>query len=152
MYKHILIPTDGSELSEAAMDRGIALAKALGAKVTAVTVTAPFHVSAFDPDFVTAYKEYIATQSEKYLRTVKDAATASGVTCDLVQIEHEQPYQAIIDTAAKRECDAIVMASHGRRGVAAIVLGSETVKVLTHSAIPVVAVRGKPLGPFLVAS
>ena len=67
MYKHILIPTDGSELSEAAMDHGIALAKALGAKVTAVTVTAPFHVSAFDHDFVTAYKEYTATQAEKYL-------------------------------------------------------------------------------------
>jgi nucleotide-binding universal stress UspA family protein len=152
VYKHILIPTDGSELSEAAMDHGIALAKALGAKVTAVTVTAPFHVSAFDHDFVTAYKEYTATQAEIYLRNVKDAATASGVTCDVVEIEHEQPYQAIIDTAAKRECDAIVMASHGRRGVAAIVLGSETVKVLTHSTIPVVVVRAKPLGPFFVAS
>jgi nucleotide-binding universal stress UspA family protein len=69
-----------------------------------------------------------------------------------VQIEHEQPYQAIIDTAAKRGCDSIVMASHGRRGVAAIILGSETVKVLTHSTIPVIVVRGKALDPFLVAS
>ena len=152
MYKHILIPTDGSELSEAAIDHGIALAKALGAKVTAVTVTAPFHVSAFEPSFVTAYKEYIATQAKIFLRAANEAATASGVICDVVQIEHEQPYQAIIDTAAKQECDAIVMASHGRRGVAGIVLGSETVKVLTHSTIPVVVVRGKPLGPFFVAS
>jgi nucleotide-binding universal stress UspA family protein len=136
VYKHILIPTDGSELSEAAIDHGIALAKALGAKVTAVTVSAPFHVSAFEPGFVAAYKEYIATQAENFLRAVKDAATASGVTCEVVQIEHEQPYQAIIDTAAKRGCDSIVMASHGRRGVAAIILGSETVKVLLTAPFP----------------
>jgi hypothetical protein len=65
--------------------------------------------------------------------------TAAGVACDVVQVEHEHPYEAIIDTAKKRGCDAIVMASHGRRGV---VLGSETVKVLTHSTMPVVVVRG----------
>ena len=151
MYKHILIPTDGSDLSEEAIEHGVALAKALSAKVTAVTVLEPSHVSAFEPG-VTAYKEHITTLAAKYLRVAKDAATASGVACDLVQIEHEQPYQATIDTAAKQECDAIVMASHGRRGVAGIVLGSETVKVLTHSTIPVVVVRGKPLGPFFVAS
>jgi nucleotide-binding universal stress UspA family protein len=68
----------------------------------------------------------------------------------VVQIEHEEAYRAIIDTAAKQKCDAIVMASHGRRGVAAVVLGSETVKVLTHTTIPVVVVRGKP--PVFVAS
>jgi len=95
VYKHILIPTDGSELSEAAIDHGIALAKALGAKVTAVTVTAPFHVSAFEPNFVTAYKEYIATQAKNFLRAANDAATVAGVICDVVQIEHEQPYQAL---------------------------------------------------------
>jgi nucleotide-binding universal stress UspA family protein len=75
------------------------------------------------------------------------------VLCDVVQIEHEQPYQAIIDTAEKRGCDVIVMASHGRRGVSAIVLGSETVKVLTHgAAIPVVVVRGQRPGAFFAAS
>jgi nucleotide-binding universal stress UspA family protein len=152
VYKHILIPTDGSALSQEAIEHGVALAKALSAKVTAVTVSEPFHVSAFEPGFVAAYKEHTMTLAAKYLRGAKDAATASGVTCDVVQIEHEQPYQAIIDTAEKRGCDVIVMASHGRRGVSAIVLGSETVKVLTHSAIPIIVVRGQRLGAFFAAS
>jgi hypothetical protein len=78
--------------------------------------------------------------------------SVSGVPCDVVQIEHEQPYQAIIDTAEKRGCDVIVMASHGRRGASAIDLGSETVKVLTHSVIPVVVVRGRRPGAFFAAS
>jgi nucleotide-binding universal stress UspA family protein len=152
VYKHILIPTDGSDLSEAAIEHGVALAKALGAKVTAVTVSEPFHASAFEPGFVAAYKEQTMTLATKYLRVAKDAATASGVTCDVVQIENEQPYQAIIDTAEKRGCDVIVMASHGRRGISAIVLGSETVKVLTHSAIPIIVVRGQRADAFFAAS
>jgi nucleotide-binding universal stress UspA family protein len=88
------------------------------------------------------YKKRIAALTAKYLKEAKDAATAAGVPCDVVQVEHEHPYEAIIDTAKKKGCDVIVMASHGRRGVSAIVLGSETVKVLTHSNIPVVVVRG----------
>jgi len=87
------------------------------------------------------YKKRVATLTGKYLKAAKDAATAAGVACDVVQVEHEHPYETIIDTARKRGCDAIVMASHGRRGVSAVVLGSETVKVLTHSNIPVVIVR-----------
>jgi nucleotide-binding universal stress UspA family protein len=146
MYKHILVPTDGSELSQKAIDHGIGLAKALNAKVTAVTVSEPFHVFAVEPGMVTdtpnEYKKRIAAVTAKYLKAAKDAATAAGVPCDMVQVEHEHPYEAIIDTARKKGCDAIVMASHGRRGVSAIVLGSETVKVLTHSKIPVVVVRG----------
>jgi nucleotide-binding universal stress UspA family protein len=88
------------------------------------------------------YKKRIATLTARYLKAARDAATAAGVPCDVVQVEHEHPYEAIIDTARKKGCDAIVMASHGRRGVSAVVLGSETVKVLTHSNIPVVVVRG----------
>ena len=88
------------------------------------------------------YKKRIATLTVRYLKAARDAATAAGVPCDVVQVEHEHPYEAIIDTARKKGCDAIVMASHGRRGVSAVVLGSETVKVLTHSNIPVVVVRG----------
>jgi nucleotide-binding universal stress UspA family protein len=145
MYKHILIPTDGSELSKKALDHGIGLAKALNAKVTAVTVSEPFHVFAVEPGMVTdtpdEHKKRIAAVTAKYLKAAKDAATAAGVPCDMVQVEHEHPYETIIDTARKRGCDAIVMASHGRRGVSAVVLGSETVKVLTHSNIPVVVVR-----------
>jgi len=87
------------------------------------------------------YKKRVATLTGKYLKAAKDAATAAGVACEVVQVEHEHPYETIIDTARKRGCDAIVMASHGRRGVSAVVLGSETVKVLTHSNIPVVVVR-----------
>jgi nucleotide-binding universal stress UspA family protein len=145
MYKHILIPTDGSELSQKAIDHGTKLAKALNAKVTTVTVSEPFHIFAVDPKMVTdtpeGYKRRIDAVSAKYLKTAKDIAAAAGVTCDGVHVEHEHPYEAIIDTARKTGCDAILMASHGRRGVSAIVLGSETVKVLTHSTIPVVVIR-----------
>ena len=145
MYKHILIPSDGSELSKKAVDHGIGLAKALSAKVTAVTVSEPFHIFAVEPGMVTdtpdEYKKRVAALAAKYLKAAKDAATAAGVACDVLQVEHEHPYETIIDTARKRGCDAIVMASHGRRGVSAVVLGSETVKVLTHSNIPVVIVR-----------
>jgi len=145
MYKHILIPSDGSELSKKAVDHGIGLAKALSDKVTAVTVSEPFHIFAVEPGMVTdtpdEYKKRVAALAAKYLKAAKDAATAAGVACDVVQVEHEHPYETIIDTARKRGCDAIVMASHGRRGVSAVVLGSETVKVLTHSNIPVVIVR-----------
>ena len=145
MYKHILIPTDGSELSNKAVDHGIGLAKALNAKVTAVTVSEPFHIFAVEPGMLTdtpdEYEKRIAALTGKYLKAAKDAATAAGVPCDVVHVEHEHPYETVIDTARKRGCDAIVMASHGRRGVSAIVLGSETVKVLTHSTIPVVVVR-----------
>ena len=145
MYKHILIPTDGSELSNKAVDHGIGLAKALNAKVTAVTVSEPFHIFAVEPGMLTdtpdEYEKRINALTGKYLKAAKDAATAAGVPCDVVHVEHAHPYETVIDTARKRGCDAIVMASHGRRGVSAIVLGSETVKVLSHSTRQVVVVR-----------
>jgi nucleotide-binding universal stress UspA family protein len=145
MYKHILIPTDGSELSQKAIDHGAKLAKALNAKITMLTVSEPFHVFALDPTVVTGtpaeYKRLVADVTAQYLKTAKDTAVAAGVTCDGVHVEHEHPYREIIDTASKMGCDAIVMASHGRRGISAMVLGSETVKVLTHSSTPVVVVR-----------
>ena len=145
MYNHILIPTDGSELSKMALYEGVALAKALGARVTVITVTTPFHVFTTNPSMVTdtpaEYKKQMAALAGQYLDVAKNIAAAAGVTCDLVHLEHEQPYQAIIDTAQNRGCDAIHMASHGRRGVSAILLGSETLKVLTHSVIPVIVCR-----------
>jgi len=145
MYRHILIPTDGSELSNRAVQHGVDLAKSLGAQVTAMTVSTPFHIFAIEPAAVTdtpeSYARRMAETAAKYLSAVKDAAAAAPVTCDTVHVEHEHPYQAIIETAKKQGCDAIVMASHGRRGVSAIVLGSETVKVLTHSTIPVLVYR-----------
>jgi nucleotide-binding universal stress UspA family protein len=145
MYKNILIPTDGSELAEKAVQHGIALAKAIGAKITVLTVARPFHFFALVPlavgDIEAQYTQAVRESAAKLLYAVADAANAAGVECETVHLEHEHPYQAIIDTAKAKGCDLITMASHGRRGVSAIVLGSETVKVLTHSKIPVLVHR-----------
>jgi nucleotide-binding universal stress UspA family protein len=145
MYKNILIPTDGSELAGKAVQHGITLANEIGAKITVLTVTAPFHVFALDPQVVEdtsdQYKKHTQEHAAKMLGAVANAAKAAGVTCGTVQVEHEHPYQAIIDTARSKGCDLIVMASHGRRCISAIVVGSETVKVLTHSKIPVLVHR-----------
>ena len=145
MHRHILIPTDGSELSQNAVDYGIALAKAVNAKVTVLTVSTPFHTFAVEPSMITDTPEQhakrTATLAAKYLNVAKEAALAAGVSCETMHVEHGHPYVAIIDTAAQKLCDLIVMASHGRRGISAIVLGSETVKVLTHSTIPVLVFR-----------
>ena len=152
MYKHILIPTDGSDLSEKAIEHGIALAKALGARVTALTVSDPFYVSAFDAHMVEQYKKHVAALAAKHLDVARNAASASSVACESLRVEHACPYQAIIDTGKERGCDLIVMASHGRRGVSAIVLGSETVKVLTHGTIPVIVVRSQNASQYFAAS
>src|ERR1700687_1794497 len=123
----------------------MAFAKEIGAKITVLTVTIPFHVFTLDPqvveDTTDQYKKRVQVDTAKLFGAVTLAANAAGVTCEIVQVEHEHPYQAIIDTARSKGCDLIVMASHGRRGVTAIVLGSETVKVLTHSKIPVLVYR-----------
>jgi nucleotide-binding universal stress UspA family protein len=134
MYTHILIPTDGSELAGKAVQHGVALAKRIGAKVTMLTV--------LPPDMITTdreMKEIRKARTQKILDAV--AMQAAGVACETIQVEHDDPYQAIIDTAGSKGCDLIVMASHGRRGISAIVLGSETVKVLTHCKIPVLVYR-----------
>lgn len=89
---------------------------------------------------------------KKYFSVAKESAAAAGVVCETLHVEHDHPYQAIIDTAKRRSCDLIVMASHGRRGVSAVVLGSETVKVLTQSTIPVLVFRAPHYGMFYVAS
>jgi nucleotide-binding universal stress UspA family protein len=145
MYKNILIPTDGSDLAEKAVKSGIAFAKELNAKITVLTVAAPFHVFTLNTraveDTPAEYRKRIGEHTTKTLEQAANAAKAAGVACDTVQVEYEHPYQAIIDTARSKGCDLIMMASHGRRGVAAVVLGSETVKVLTHSKIPVLVHR-----------
>jgi len=145
VYKHILIPTDGSELASKAVTYGIALAKAVGARITAMTVTTPFHVFAIDPAIVTdtleTYAKHTKESADRMLAAVTGAAKAANVPCNAAQIQHEHPYQAIINTATSSHCDLVVMASHGRRGVSAVVLGSETVKVLTHSKVPVLVYR-----------
>jgi nucleotide-binding universal stress UspA family protein len=149
MYKNILIPTDGSELSDRAVQYGIALAKAVGAKIVVLTVSTPFHRRISVPhvaeDTSAQYRKRTERYTAKVLDTAADAATSAGVTCETTHIEHEHVYRAIIDTATSNQCDLIVMASHGRRGVAPIVLGSETTKVLTHCSIPVLVHRDSHL-------
>ena len=148
MYTNILIPTDGSELAGKAVQHGIALGKRIGAKVTVLTVLPPFHLITTDPQMIedtpAQYKARMQDHVEKTLGAVAQAAQAAGVACETVQVEHEHPYRAIIDTADSKGCDLIVMASHGRHGISAIVLGSETVKVLTHCKIPVLGLDDPP--------
>ena len=145
VYTNILIPTDGSELAGKAVQHGIALAKQFSASITALTVLPPFHTFTTDAQMIEdtpdQYKVRMQKHAEKTLGAVAQAAQAAGVACETVQVEHEHPYRAIIDTAGSKDCDLIVMASHGRHGMSAIVLGSETVKVLTHCTIPVLVHR-----------
>jgi nucleotide-binding universal stress UspA family protein len=145
MFEHILVATDGTELADKAVQHGLGLAKAVGAKLTALTVTTPFHALTADTqmleDTPKTYKLRMQKSGDAILGKVADAAQAAGVACDTMRVEHEHPYQAIIDDAQAKGCDLIVMASHGRRGAAAILIGSETLKVLTHSKIPVLVYR-----------
>ena len=149
MYKHVLVPTDGSDLSAKAITHGVSLASALGARLTVVTVTAPLHVLAESPllgsnapeEFAAYAANRISEEARRSLAAARMAAKLGKVACDTLQVEHEEPHMGIIDTAKSHACDLIVMASHGRRGVSAILLGSETLKVLTHSTIPVLVYR-----------
>jgi nucleotide-binding universal stress UspA family protein len=145
MFKHILIPTDGSDLSRKAVLYGVQLAKSCGAQVTGLTVAVPYRMVAMDAVLVPLdeadYEERSRSFSERALEQVKIAADAAGVKCETVPEVHDQPYRAIVDAAQALNCDLIVMASHGRRGISALLLGSETAKVLTHSTVPVLVYR-----------
>ena len=138
MYTHILIPTDGSELAGKAVQHGIALAKLIGAKVSMLTVLPP-PMSTSDRDVAESRKVSMQKHAEEIIGAVE--MQAAGFACEKIHLEHEDPYRAIIDTADAKGCDLIVMASHGRRGISAILLGSETVKVLTHCKVPVLVYR-----------
>jgi nucleotide-binding universal stress UspA family protein len=145
LFKNILVPTDGSDLAAKAIEHGILFAKEINAKITAVTVTEPLQllsVESIQLEYTpTEYKKRAESHANKLLGVVSAAAKLAGVACDTLHVEHELVYQAIIEAAEARKCDLIVMASHGRRGISAVVLGSETVKVLTHSKIPVPVYR-----------
>lgn len=145
MFKHILLPTDGSVGSEAAIQAGVSLAKALGARVTGLHVVRPFHTFTYRPDMVEDTEEQYLKDSEeqarKILLTVEKQAQECGVPCESVIVRSDDVYDAIIETARQGQCDLIAMASHGRRGVRAMLLGSETQKVLTHSLVPVLVYR-----------
>ena len=145
MYKHILIPTDGSPISEDAIKQGLGLAKTLNARVTALTVVPPFHVVALEPIMLTdtreEYDKDVARMAERRLAFPREAAKVAGVVYEDLYMVAEYPWAAIVETAKTRGCDLIVMASHGRKGVSALVLGSETTKVLTHTTIPTLVCR-----------
>lgn len=145
MFKHILIPMDGTALSEAAVDKGLAFAREIGAKVTVMMTIepAPMMVMAMVQlaEQQNRYHQHASDQAARHLGEALAKAKAAGVACETLQVDHDHPYQAIIDTAAKQGCDLIAMASHGRRGISALVLGSETTKVLTHSTTPVLVFR-----------
>lgn len=149
MYKHILLPVDGSALSRKAERECIAFAKSIGAKVTAIHVVSRFHLHitpwATPKEMLTTIEKQHEEEAQEIARTMLSAletrAKAEGVKCDSVIVVGDSPYEEIIDNAEKRKCDLIMMASHGRSGVDAVLLGSETVKVLTHAKIPVLVVR-----------
>jgi nucleotide-binding universal stress UspA family protein len=145
MFKHILLPTDGSELSETAIEQGIRFAKSVGAKVTGLSVMPMQHTFFYQAKISQDALEQVAQdfkrQAEGYLASIEKKAKAAGVACDTVYERCDSPYEIIIQVAEQKGCDLIMMASHGRKGVGALVLGSETQKVLTHSKIPVLVLR-----------
>ncbi len=149
MFKHILLPTDGSELSNKAVKQAIAVAKVHGARITAMNVVGEphFHVITKGltipdlPRLERQLEEARTARAEEMLEAVRRSASEAGVECDAVAPVSNVPYKAILKQAEESGCDVIIMASHGRKGLDALLLGSETVKVLTHSAIPVLVCR-----------
>lgn len=147
MYKNILVPTDGSPLSQKAVTAGVALAGVLHAKIVAVhVVRTHFMFPSEDAETVDArtlerLRESARTAGKKILDQVQEQARGGGVDCEAVLIEGDWPWQRILQAAQDKDCDVIVMAAHGYHGLRALVLGSETNKVLTHSKIPVLVYR-----------
>ena len=145
MFKHILIATDGSELAGKAVAAGFALARELGAKVTAVTVTEPWTaLVSGDAGIGFPVDEYEKAANENaahILTTVSKLARKADIACSTVHAQDQFPAEGILEAAKSNNCDLIVMASHGRRGLGRLLLGSQAVKVLTHSNIPVLICR-----------
>jgi nucleotide-binding universal stress UspA family protein len=144
MFQRILVPTDGSDITAKAVNTAVSLAKSLGAKVYTISVKEPFPYSAISEMQPTPPQEFFDAQERiatKRVQTVVETCRAAGIACEAHTVEALHPWEAIIDHAKRQECDLVVMASHGRRGVAALLLGSETQKVLTHSQVAVLIVR-----------
>ena len=147
MYRNILVATDGSRLSAKAITHAIALARALGAKLTGFYASPDYPLPAYadgvmyEPVSPQEYAAMCKKGADRILSAVGAKAKAAGIRFTAVQAVATAPWEAILAAARKEKCDAIVMASHGRRGVSALLLGSETQKVLTHSKLPVIVVR-----------
>ena len=145
MFRHILIPTDGSALASEAVGKGIALAGAARARVTFLMVVEPFHILSVDVAQLEStraeYEKYSAGIARQTLAAAEARATAAGVEASSMNGEDDQPYRVIVEAADTLGCDLIAMASHGRRGMAALMIGSQTMKVLAHSKVPVLVYR-----------
>jgi nucleotide-binding universal stress UspA family protein len=146
MYKHILVPTDGSTLSAKAIKTAARLAKVSGARLTGLSVMPPNPMPIYAESVTYGiaprnYKEIKEKAAKKALAVVQIEAETSGVEAKTLSLTADQPWRAIISTARSKKCDLIVMASHGRSGLSALLLGSETAKVLTHSKVPVLVCR-----------
>jgi nucleotide-binding universal stress UspA family protein len=145
MFKHILIATDGSELAQKAVTEGLAVAKGSGARVTVINVTEPW-VAVAPGEIAMAFpiKEYdasVAANAAQILSDVEKQAKALDVPCATLHVKDQFPAEGIVETATEQGCDLIVMASHGRRGLMRFLLGSQAIKVLTHSTVPVLVCR-----------
>jgi nucleotide-binding universal stress UspA family protein len=147
MFKHILVPTDGSKLSTKTVKQAVKLAKAVGAKITGFYASPEFGSTYYGDGYILrapSAKDHLeATEKQARLRlsTIEVEAGVEKVPCEVMHVVSDSPYEAIIEAAKKKKCDLIFMASHGRRGLSGLVLGSETHKVLIHSKIPVLVCR-----------
>ena len=144
MFKKLLVATDGSALSERAVITAVGLARSLGASLVGVTAVDAYPytgVGQIDPAAYSEFQAWASAQAFDRLEALEKAARAAGVPCESLSRQGAPPWRAILDTAAENGCDAIVMASHGRSGVGALLLGSETQHVLSQSTLPVIVVR-----------
>lgn len=147
MFSHILIPTDGTELSRKAIEAGVAFARTMGARVTGFFAAPPatplVYRDLVPVDYMTPeeHEDLIRRTAARYLGFVEKAATKAGVPCTSVTVTSDFPAEAILATARKRKCDLIFISSHGRKGIARAILGSQTQKVLAEAKIPVLVYR-----------
>ena len=145
MFKHILLPTDGTAAARPGIDACLRFAREIGARVTALHVAPALHIFTYEPGVTESVRQTVIKDrelhSKKYLDDVGQRAAAAGVPCQSLLVTSDFPHEAIIEAARAHQCDLIAMASHGRGGIKGMLLGSETQKVLTHSAIPVIVWR-----------
>lgn len=146
-YQHLLVPTDGSQLSQRALTQALALAKVLGAQLTLLHVQPPLPVplvgmgDMLDPATVDSLTKTAEGESERIVKDAQTAALEAGVAIHTEVVKQDLPYRAIVEAAKRHGCDLIVMASHGRKGLSGLLIGSETQRVLLHAPISVLVVR-----------
>lgn len=147
MFKHILVPTDGSALSLRAAENAIRFAKVHGARITAFYAAPEYHPN-ISGDYMPSnfvplaeFKKQVQKAADKYLGQIKELAAVGKIPCAGSYVSNDSPYQAIIKAAKANKCDLIFMASHGRSGITGLLIGSETHKVLTHCKLPVLVYR-----------